>query len=62
MATGTVTQHSWSGGADEDEADLPVGSNYNCRLDLRKNYNNVAGGRRGRGPRTGGPDGWRVRR
>ena len=39
MATGTVTLHSWNNGVEDDEADPPMGSNYNCRLDMRDDYN-----------------------
>jgi hypothetical protein len=46
MATGTVSLHSWNDGND-DEADPPMGTNYNCRLDVREDYNET---RRG-GPR-----------
>ena len=49
MATGTVTLHSWNDGNDDDEAEPPMGSNYNCRLDLREDYNDT----KRRGPRGG---------
>jgi DDB1- and CUL4-associated factor 11 len=39
MATGTVTVHSWNDGAEEDEAEPPMGANFNCRLDMREDYN-----------------------
>ena len=49
MATGTVSLHSWNDGNDDDEADPPMGTNYNCRLDVREDYNET----RRRGPRGG---------
>ena len=43
MASGTVTIHSWNDGAEDDEGDYaPIGSNYNCRLDVRDDYNAAA--------------------
>jgi hypothetical protein len=42
MATGTVTLHSWNDGAEDDEGDPPIGTNYNCRLDVRDDYNAAA--------------------
>lgn len=41
MSTGTVTLHSWNDGAEDDEADPPMGTNYNCRLDPKEDYNNA---------------------
>jgi len=38
MSTGTVTLHSWNDGASDDEADPPMASNYNCRLDVKEDY------------------------
>ena len=38
MATGTVTLHSWNDGNDDDDADPPMGTNYNCRLDAREDH------------------------
>lgn len=54
MATGTVTLHSWNEGADgqDDEAEPPMGSNYNSRLDMREDYN-AAGQRNTRNRETG---------
>ena len=49
MATGTVTLHSWNDGNDDDEADPPMGTNYNGRLDVREDYNET----RRRGPGGG---------
>lgn len=62
MATGTVTLHSWNDSrsdgpeAAEDEGWPPVGTNYNCRLKIKDDYNNsAAAGRkvRERGVRGG---------
>lgn len=39
MATGTVSQHSWNDGNDDDEAEPPMGTNYNCRLEVFDDYN-----------------------
>ena len=39
MATGTVTLHSWNDSAEDDEAEPRMGTNYNCRLDPKEDYN-----------------------
>jgi hypothetical protein len=38
MSTGTVSLHSWSDGAEQDDADPPMGSNYNARLDRKQDW------------------------
>ena len=58
MQTGTVTLHSWNDGIEEDEADPPMGTNYNSRLDVREDYTSMGrhrgthGGLRSRPVRT----------
>lgn len=65
MATGTVTLHSWndsqsgSAASAEDEGWPPVGTNYNCRLKIREDYNNEAAGSRRRVRERGGLGGLR---
>ena len=49
MATGTVSLHSWNDGNYNDEADPPMGTNYNHRLDIREDNNET----RRRGPGGG---------
>lgn len=49
METGTVSLHSWNDGNDNDEAEPPMGTNYDGRLEIREDYN----GTRRRGPRGG---------
>ena len=39
MSTGTVTIHSWNDSAPDDEAEPPMATNYNCRLDVKEDYN-----------------------
>ena len=46
MATGTVSLHSWNDGAEDDEALPSVSSNYNARLEPRKDFDSAM--RRGR--------------
>jgi hypothetical protein len=38
MATGTVSIHSWTDGAPDDEGEPRMGSNYNARLDARDDF------------------------
>ncbi|RMZ85394.1 hypothetical protein DV737_g737, partial [Chaetothyriales sp. CBS 132003] len=38
-AMGTVTQHSWNDGAEDDEGDPQMGGNYNAKLEMREDYN-----------------------
>ncbi len=49
MATGTVSLHSWNDGNDDDEAEPPMGANYNGRLEIQEGY----GETRRRAPRGG---------
>lgn len=42
MATGTVSLHSWNDGNQDDEADPPMASNYNARLDRREDFDFAA--------------------
>jgi hypothetical protein len=49
MANGTVSLHSWNDGNDDDEAEPPIGTNYDCCLKIREDYNEI----RRRGPRGG---------
>ncbi|EXJ85611.1 hypothetical protein A1O1_05977 [Capronia coronata CBS 617.96] len=42
MATGTVSLHSWNDGNEDDEAQPPMASNYNARLDPRDDFNAAA--------------------
>jgi len=56
MANGTVSLHSWNDGAEDDEGDPPVGTNYNSRLDIRNDFNrpreNIRNRATGRGLRS----------
>ena len=54
MSTGTVTLHSWADGADDDDADPPMGSNYNARLDPKEDFDAAAGTTRRRVGAGGG--------
>jgi len=40
--------HSWNDGGEDDEAEPPMGGNYNPRLDLREDYNSPKRGGRSR--------------
>ena len=60
MATGTVTLHSWNDDVEDDEGDFsPLGTNYNCRLDVRDDYNAAATRERRRRTREDGGRGLR---
>lgn len=39
MHNGTVSVHSWNDGADEDEGDPPLSTNYNERLEIAGSFN-----------------------
>jgi len=42
MGTGTVSLHSWNDNSDSDEALPAMASNYNARLEMREDFNDVA--------------------
>jgi hypothetical protein len=61
MANGTVSLHSWADGAEEDDGGEPgMGSNYNARLERKREFDveaqrgsGLAGGGNGVGRRAG---------
>lgn len=54
MSTGTVTLHSWADGAEQDDAEPPMGTNYNSRLDHRPDFDRGAREARDAAARRGG--------